>query len=233
MLPKNCKITLFGDSISKGIVFEDNELKRLSENATKLVAEHFGIEIENLSFYGQTLSRLIGKGTIDKYVQNIEPKDNNVAVISLGGNDSDYDWKEVAKSPKDEHLPKTEPKEFEKILTQTIQKMQQKNIQVILTNIPPVNSQRYLDTVISKVADKEKVLEFLHGDVENIYRHQELFNLIITKCAIKNNCILLDIREDFLWDTKCIDKFCIDGVHPNEQGHQEIAKSVIAQLEKL
>lgn len=233
MLPKNCKITLFGDSISKGIVYEDNELKKLSENATKLVAQHFGITIENLSFYGQTLKRLVQKGTIDQYISNINKTDNNnIAVISLGGNDSDYDWKEVAQSPSVNHLPKTPPKEFEMYLGDTIKKMKQKNIEVIITNIPPINSKRYFENVISKLADKDKVLEFLGGDIENIYRHQELFNLIITKCAIRNNCTLLDVRQDLLWDKSCLDKICDDGIHPNKKGHIEIANSIIAQLEK-
>lgn len=229
---KHCKVTIFGDSIPKGIVYENNELKRLPENAVILVAKHFDIQIDNLSFYGQTLKRLNQKGTIDKYLENTKVGENNIAVISLGGNDSDYNWKVVANSPKENHLPNTPPKEFEAMLDQTIKKLQQKNIKVILTNIPPIDSKRYFENVIARQADKGKVLEFLQGDIENIYRHQELYSMIITRCATKNNCRLLDIRGEFLWDRKYLEKFCIDGVHPNEMGHEIIAKSIIEQLGK-
>lgn len=229
---KHCKITIFGDSIPKGIVYENNELKRLPKNAVILVAKHFDIQIDNLSFYGQTLKRLNQKGTIDKYLENTKVGENNIAVISLGGNDSDYNWKVVANSPHENHLPNTPPKEFETMLDQTIKKLQQKNIKVILTNIPPIDSKRYFENVIARQADKDKVLEFLQGDIENIYRHQELYSMIITRCATKNNCRLLDIRGEFLWDRKYLEKFCIDGVHPNEMGHEIIAKSIIEQLGK-
>ena len=229
---KHCKITIFGDSIAKGIVYENNQLKRLPENAVILVAKHFDIQIDNLSFYGQTLKRLNQKGTIDKYLEKVDNSENNIAVISLGGNDSDYNWKFVANSPKENHLPNTPPKEFELMLDETIQKLQQKNVKVILTNIPPIDSKRYFENVIARQADKGKVLEFLQGDIENIYRHQEFYSMIITRCATKNNCRLLDIRGEFLWDRKYLDKFCIDGVHPNGMGHEIIAKSIIEQLEK-
>ena len=229
---KHCKITIFGDSIPKGIVYENNQLKRLPENAVILVAKHFDIQIDNLSFYGQTLKRLNQKGTIDKYLEKVDNSENNIAVISLGGNDSDYNWKFVANSPKENHLPNTPPKEFELMLDETIQKLQQKNVKVILTNIPPIDSKRYFENVTARQADKGKVLEFLQGDIENIYRHQEFYSMIITRCATKNNCRLLDIRGEFLWDRKYLDKFCIDGVHPNEMGHEIIAKSIIEQLEK-
>ena len=165
-------------------------------------------------------------------MEKVDNSENNIAVISLGGNDSDYNGKFVANSPKENHLPNTPPKEFELMLDETIQKLQQKNVKVILTNIPPIDSKRYFENVIARQADKGKVLEFLQGDIENIYRHQEFYSMIITRCATKNNCRLLDIRGEFLWDRKYLDKFCIDGVHPNGMGHEIIAKSIIKQLEK-
>lgn len=227
---KHCKITLFGDSIPKGIIYEDNQLKKLSQTAVALVTKHFDFELDNFSFYGQTLKRLQEKGIIDQYLEKIDENEYNIAVISLGGNDSDYNWKVVASSPHEKHLPNTPLKEFEKMLDETIKKLQQKKVKVILTNIPPINSKRYFENIIAKQADKEKVLDFLHGDVENIYRHQELYSMLITKCAMKNNCRLLDIRGEFLWDIECLDKLCIDGIHPNEMGHELIANSIIEQL---
>lgn len=231
--PKRCKITILGDSISKGIFSENNQLKKMPNNAVHLVAQHYGVDINNVSCYGQTLSRLNDKGYLDDYLKNLNKKDTNVAVISLGGNDSDYDWKEVAKSPNDLHLPKTPPKEFEKLLNDTIARLKKQKVRVFLTNIPPVDSKRYFEYFICKQADKDSVLEFLKGDIENIYRHQELYNNIISRCAVKNQCIMLDIRSKLLSKVNYLDFMSEDGIHPNETGQQKIAQSVIEQLDAI
>lgn len=230
--PKRCKITILGDSIPKGIFTEDDELKKMPESAVKQIADYYGISIDNFSFYGQTLSRLNKRGFLDRYLESLNKKDFNVAVISLGGNDSDYDWKEVGLAPNEVHWPKTPPKEFEELLNLTIQKLKKNKVRVFLTNIPPVDSKRYFEKVIAKIADKEGVLKFLKGDIENIYRHQELYNSIITRSAINNGCKLLDIRSKLLSKVNYLDYMSEDGIHPNKTGQTKIAESVIDQLEK-
>ncbi len=229
-LTNKCKITIFGDSIPKGVVYENKQLKKLDRTAVDMIASHYAIEISNLSSYGQTLTRLVEKNMIEDYISSLDHNFKNIAVISIGGNDSDYNWKEVAMSPHIAHMPKTPPKDFKKLLSTIIKKLKSANVKVILTNIPPVCSKNYFDNVISTTADSAKVLEFLQGDIDNIYRHQELYNLIITDCAKENRCKLLDIRQHFLWDTKYLSSFCEDGIHPNKTGHEKIAQTIIEQL---
>ena len=231
--PKRCKITILGDSISKGIFLENNQLKKMPNNAVSQVAKHYKLDINNISVYGQTLSRLNKKGFLDNYLKSLNKKDFNVAVLSLGGNDSDYDWKQVATAPTQPHLPKTPPKEFEALLNDTIQKLKKAKVKVFLTNIPPIDSKRYFQNVICRQADQQSVLKFLQGDIENIYRHQELYNSIITKCATKNQCHLFDIRTKLLSKVDYLDYMSDDGIHPNKTGQQKIAESVIDQIEQL
>ena len=231
--PKRCKITILGDSIPKGIFTQDNKLKKMNESAVKQIADHYKVSIDNFSFYGQTLSRLNKRGFLDKYIESLNKKDFNVAVISLGGNDSDYDWKEVSAAPSEVHWPKTPPKEFEQLLNSTIQKLKKNKVRVFLTNIPPVDSKRYFEKVITKNADKQGVLKFLKGDIENIYRHQELYNNIITRCALNNGCHLLDVRCKLLSKVNYLDYMSEDGIHPNQTGQTKIAESVIEQLEMI
>ena len=230
---KKCKITVFGDSIPKGIIFKDNKLSKIADNAVKIVAEYYNIKIENCSVYGQTMTRINAKGIFDDYLKNLNKKIKNIAVISIGGNDSDYNWQEVEKSPKFNHLPKTPPKEFIDLLDKSILKLKKHKVKVILTNIPPIDSKRYFNNVISKIANPDKVLQFLDNDIENIYRHQEFYNLLITKCAQKNKCRLIDIRQSFLWDKGYLNKICDDGIHPNQQGYNLIAQSIIKQINNI
>ena len=205
----------------------------MPNNAVSQVAKDYNLDINNISVYGQTLSRLNKKSFLDNYLKSLNKKDFNVAVLSLGGNDSDYDWKQVATAPTQPHLPKTPPKEFEALLNDTIQKLKKAKVKVFLTNIPPIDSKRYFQNVICRQADQQSVLKFLQGDIENIYRHQELYNSIITKCATKNQCHLFDSRTKLLSKVDDLDYKRDDGIHPNKTGQQKIAESVIDQIEQL
>lgn len=87
-------------------------------------------------------------------------------------------------------------------------------------------SAEIFSNVICTVADGSKVMEFLNGDLTNISRYHECYNLAIVKCALENNCRLIDLRTPLLLDRKYMDLLCPDGIHPNEQGHMLMAKVV-------
>lgn len=78
---------------------------------------------------------------------------------------SDYDWKMVVQFPNEQHYPKTTPDKFEKLLS-IIKKLQSNNLKVVLTTIPPIDSKRYFENVIKKVADGSMVLKFLNHDIQ-------------------------------------------------------------------
>lgn len=230
---ENLRVTIFGDSIPKGIATKDGKIERLQNNVVSIVIEKLGIDAENISVYGQTLSRFVEKEYIDKYISKLNSDYINVAIISLGGNDADYDWKNVASSPDVDHLSKTPLDKFELLLESTVKKLKANGVKVILTTIPPVDSQKYFDNVICKIADGNAVLKFFKGDVQNIYRHQESYNYAIIRVAQKQNCQLFDVRSAFLQDRAFLSKLCEDGIHPNEYGHAVMAEEILKQLEKI
>ena len=230
---ENLKVTIFGDSIPKGIATKNGKIEKLKNNVVSIVIEKLGIDAENISVYGQTLSRLVEKEYVDKYISKLNSNCTNIAIISLGGNDADYDWKTVASSPDVDHLSKTPLDKFELLLENTVKKLKVSGVDVILTTIPPVDSQRYFDNIICKIADGNAVLKFFKGDVQNIYRHQESYNYAIIRVAQKQNCKLFDIRSAFLQDRAFLSKLCEDGIHPNEQGHTVMAEEILKQLEKI
>ena len=75
-------------------------------------------------------------------------------------------------------------------------------------------------------------MEFLNGDLTNISRYHECYNLAIVKCALENDCRLIDLRTPLLLDRKYMDLLCPDGIHPNEQGHGLMAKVVESIIDK-
>lgn len=223
------RVVVFGDSIAKGIIYENNKLQKLDDNAVSLIAKEFGYEITNLAKYGLSLKKLNEKNVIENYLKETQILPE-YAVICIGGNDADYNWKEVATSPFAIHKPVTPVEEFSILLNKSIAMLQTVGVKVILTTIPPVNSDRYFKNVICKIADGQKVLQFFDGDVTNISRHQEAYNYAIIGSAIANGCPIIDLRTGFLLDKNYLSNYCIDGIHPNAHGHKFMASQAVKSL---
>lgn len=100
----------------------------------------------------------------------------------------------------------------------------------VLFSLPPIDSQRYFRNVISARADGERVMEFFRGDVTNIARHQEAYNLAVMKAALENGCPFIDFRTDMLLMPDYLACLSDDGIHPNARGHEEIARIVGGKL---
>ena len=208
----NNKVMVFGDSVSKGVVYDGRELSVLDNGVVKEVTDHYRVEFKNISVYGQTLKRLYDRRIIDKHLKEMS--------------DEDAAWAAVARAPSVKHIPKTSLDAFEKMLVDSIEKIKKRGAMPVLCTTPPINPQKYFSNVICTVADGSKVMEFLNGDLTNISRYHECYNLAIVKCALENNCRLIDLRTPLLLDRKYMDLLCPDGIHPNEQGHMLMAKVV-------
>ena len=221
-------LVIFGDSIPKGIIYEDGRIKRAKVCAVDLLNNYYKFDtVKNYSVYGQTLARLMSKGTIDEYLKTVDYSARNYAAICIGGNDADYDWRTIATKPDEFHLPLTPIGDYAAMLDSAVKKLIGSGHKVFLLTLPPVYSQLYFSNVISKIADGDSIMRFLSGDVSNIYRHQELFNYEVIKCAFRNDVKLIDICSALLNDRTCSDKYCLDGVHPNEIGQNFLASTII------
>ncbi len=225
----NTKITIFGDSISKGLYLDGGKIERVTPSAVDYL-KNLGLNIDNKSVFGQTLKRVVDKGAIEKYLSEINMQDENMVVISLGGNDSDYNWNEVEMFPASFHSPKTSLSEFGEILSDTIFKLRSFGVQVVVCSLFPMDSNKYFKNVLSKKYDGKKILEFLKCDVQNIARHQELFNIECLKNSLKTDAIFLDYRSAFLNLNNYLDFVCDDGIHPNEMGQKMIADFVFSKI---
>lgn len=219
-------ITVFGDSIGKGITTDNGKIEKLKFGAVELFENQYGIKIDNRSIYGQSLKRVYDKGIIDKYISETDKSVKNIAVLELGGNDADFNWKTVAQTPNIEHGPKTKVKEFSSLYEKTLKDLTTAGIKVIVCTIVPIDSERFFNSVINSLADKNKVLEFFKGDFNTIHRHQEMFNNEILKTAYSHGASVIDLRQKFLDTNDFKQLMCLDGIHPNAKGHEQIFSAV-------
>lgn len=225
--------TIFGDSIAKGIVLQDDKILLAHKNTIQYIEEYYNVKINNQSKYGLSLKRLLEKNVIENYISNLDNSKQNFVFFCLGGNDADFDWKAVGDTPDLEHTMRTPLKEFSRLLNETINKLQSHNVKVILSTIMPIHSQLYFDNVISKIANSENVKEFLQNDLTNIHRVQECYNNEIVKTALKNNCLLLDVRTPMMMTKDYIKYFCEDGIHPNENGYKYLSQLYIKEIDDM
>lgn len=223
-------VTVFGDSISKGLYLENGKICRIEHSAVSILSEKYGIAVDNFSSYGQTLKKCWDKGHFERFLR--ETPRGSMLAIALGGNDCDYRWEEVAKAPLAGHAPNTPLPEFEAILKNAIGLLRSNGRIPVLFSLPPIDSARYFRNVICARADGARILEFFRGDITNIARHQEAYNAAILKAALGSGCAFIDFRTELLLKPDFLSCLADDGIHPNERGHREIALAIGRDIEQ-
>ncbi len=222
-------ICIWGDSVLKGVVFDEelNKYVFLENTCIDKTAAAFNINYLNNSRFGMTTPKAYR--LMKKALEDMDFK-ADFALIELGGNDSDFNWKEVAKDPKKNHLPKTPIALYEENINGMIEMLREKNIEPVLTNLHPIDPVRYFNWITKDNLSKDSILEWLK-DVFMIYRFQEMYSLTVTKISRQKDVRLIDIRKAFLKAGNLRDFLCEDGIHPNEKGHELMTQCMIEYIE--
>ncbi|NLV35074.1 MAG: SGNH/GDSL hydrolase family protein [Clostridiaceae bacterium] len=212
-------ICAFGDSIVKGVIFDTirGRYTFLKNSFANLFVNNTGIKVDNYAKFGCTITA--GEKIIEKHEEKLS--DYYYTVLEFGGNDCDFDWKEVSERPDDLHLPKTPLADFETTYSKIIDKVSATGSKPLVFSLPPLNAQKYF-AWISKGLNAKNILQWL-GDKEHIYRWHEMYNIAVVKLASIKNIPLIDIRKAFLETRDYLNLYCEDGIHPNEAGHALIS----------
>ena len=213
-------ICIFGDSISKGVVFDETKQKYtvLKDNFVSLVSAKLNIAVKNYSSFGCTVDK--GHRVMDRKVSDIDT--SSYTILEFGGNDCDYDWPKISEDPAVIHPTRVPIEKFRSTYEQMIEETLAHGSTPILMTLPPLNSERFFNWV-TKDLDKTRVLHFLHDDVNTIFRHQAAYNDMIFELAKEYGLTVFDIRNEFMKQKDYSQFLCVDGMHPNAQGHRLIA----------
>ena len=215
------KLSIFGDSILKGVMFNGSGPKRYSlyesNLAEKLKSE--GFFAENRSRMGYTV--IDGARDIDEYIANETP---GSVLLEYGGNDSMYRWKDISESPSKTHGRVIDIKSFTETYAAIIEKLIAGGFDVTLSTIIPIDPERYINHVSGKLC-YENIMKWL-GTPERLTRMHDQYNEAIVKLAEKYGCGLIDLRSAFGSRKESENLLCGDGIHPNLQGHKKIEQAV-------
>ncbi len=218
-------VTIWGDSILKGVIWDeqDKKYKVMKNSCINSFAELTGCTVKNNAYFGMTSTKALDR--ITAAIERQPAGKNDIVILEFGGNDCDFKWSEVANAPDSIHQPNTPISGFKNSIQKMIDIFKQKGVTPILMNLPPLEPERYFNWV-SKGLNKENILHWL-GDVAKIYRWQEAYNSAVEWIALQNGCKLINVRENFLISSNYSSQFCADGIHPNEKGHKKILESML------
>ncbi len=216
-------ICAFGDSVLKGVVFDNNTKKYfpIENNFAHLSETALGVPIANFGKFGSTID--VVEKSFKRYYSQL--KDYKYVVFECGGNDCDFNWKEISENPCAEHKPKSSISEFTNTYTWLINKVKELKKIPVLLSLPPIDAERYFNTIAVNL-NKDNVISWLGGCMQAITNWHERYNLQVFQIARENLVEIIDITSPFLDMKDYRTCFCCDGIHPNELGHQVIAQSI-------
>lgn len=219
-------ICMFGDSVSKGIIFDEVKKRYvfLQECFAHLISQENQISVSNYAKFGCTLQK--GEALIERYKNELSGYD--YTLLEFGGNDCDYNWAEVAANPFLPHQSNTPIEEFGPRYEALIKTVQHAGGHPVLLNLPPIHSARFFDWS-SNGLNQENILAFL-GDKERIFRWQASYNTIVEQLAKSLVVPLIDIRSAFFAHGDYDRFLCSDGIHPNQAGHLLITQAMEMRL---
>ena len=219
------QVTVYGDSILKGVLFENGKYTVSHEWEQKL-AERFDLRVTNRCRFGSTLPKAMAR--IEKDAET--DGDGEYALLEFGGNDCDYDWAAIADAPEGEHECKTPPARFLDCYRRAIRLLRGSGRKPVLSTLPPINAELYLSFLCRDGLSRENIVRWL-GDVQRIYRWQENYSQMAEQLAREENTPLIDLRRPFLQDSRSpATLLCADGIHPSRVGQGLIYDSFCAVL---
>ncbi len=218
------KVYVWGDSIAKGIVFDSGRGRYVGlreRSGFAQAAQELHIEMENHAYFGMTSEK--GKKVVENGLANVE--EGRPALLGFGGNDVDFDWAAIAQAPKERHDPHVRPEQYAQNMAQMVRKVRGKGLIPVLLTLPPIDSKRYFEWVTRGLLNKENVLAWL-GDVERIYRTHKEYNDLLCQVASALSVHLIDVRGAFERAGDLLKHLCVDGIHPNQEGHAVIYEAL-------
>ncbi len=214
-------IHLFGDSIGKGIMFDESRGRYAiaRDRCETQLQSKLGVPVENHARMGATVS----EGLRD--LMEAEGIPGSLVAIEFGGNDCDMEWAQIAADPCAYHEAKVPLDKFRKLLSEFVQQVRALGAKPLLVTPPPLIAQRFFQWV-TKNLDADAVLRYVK-DVQSIYRWQERYANAVWDVALQTGCIVFDLRDAFLSHKEVADYMSLDGMHPNARGHMLIADAAL------
>lgn len=213
-------IELYGDSILKGVTYEETQDRYQLCHRPQLDALcKKGYTVKNHSRMGATIHK--GISTLERRDRY---EDGTVVILEYGGNDCDFNWSQIAENPTGCFTPNTPEKEFLENYGHAVKLAREKGAHVAILSLVPIDADKYFSW-ICKNKNADNIFRWL-GDISMLSRWQEYYSRLVESLADKLHCPLIDIRRDFLLSHRFEKLLSADGIHPTQLGHDMIGNRI-------
>lgn len=228
------KIICFGDSLTRGVTFVKGRPRILKDNYPSILNSLLHADtnyteeeliVLNKGVFNDNSTSLIKR--LNKDVLYEKP---DYVLISVGGNDCNFKWDEVAEFPNTEHIPIVPLHDYAENVKTIVLKAQESNIIPVILTLPPLEPVRYYKFLASKYGNSISHWISLCGGIEHWHG---LYNRQLQKLAEQHDVVIIDVRS-YLEMAGDISNFMSeDGIHLNASGYKEMASAVFLELNKL
>lgn len=210
------KIEIFGDSILRGAVCDNSGRLKLRRDSSYSYLSGMGYEVRNNARIGSTIVK--GTEMLNRHID--ECGSDTLVILGFGGNDCNFDWKDVSDRSDENHDPKVSLDYFADLYRKAIAYIKSRRAAVAVCNLVPLDSEKFLNW-ISREGSESSILHWL-GDRSMLYRWHENYNRMVESIARETGCLLINIRESFLTRHDYKRLMGPDGIHPTEEGYSII-----------
>ncbi len=211
-----------GDSIVKGIAPVNGRYRVLDTSYFNKFSKTIFSSAVNKGRFGITSTKFL------KSIDKLRETDADIIFFSIGGNDCNYNWKEIAENPDVNHYAAVSKEVFEDNLHKIFDFFLENNMNIIAMNFPPLHAEKFFSYLAQQLSG-EAILHWL-GNISKIHYHHESYNAIFETVTRRYGIDLIDIRSRFLREDNLDELMSIDGMHPSEAGHELIYRSIYQYL---
>lgn len=223
------KITVYGDSICKGVLFDAGRYRR-NGSWERSLARELGCEIRNRSHFGCTIRKAL---PLLRKEMETPGGEGDLVLLELGGNDCDYDWAAISADPSGRYRCNTPPELFAADYREAICRIRESGRTPIAASLPPIHAERYLSFICRNGLSRENILRWL-GEIDAIFRWQKTYSDLVVQLAREEQVELADLRGVFPRERNALERFlCQDGIHPSLMGQERIYEVLRAKAAAL
>jgi lysophospholipase L1-like esterase len=211
-------VLFLGDSITKGVSMVNGRYRVLDNSFYNIFRKTVFSTTSNMGRFGLTSRKFL------KDIFKLKNTDTDIVFFGIGGNDCNYNWKEISEHPDKEHYPVVSKNEYEDNLCRIYDSFKESAFKVVSMNFPPLHAEKFFNFLSANLS-AENIMKWLKN-VSRIYYHHESYNNIFETVTRSYNIDMIDIRSRFLLEEDLENLIGIDGMHPVASGHELIYKSI-------
>ncbi len=224
------KMIFYGDSVIRGKTWLQGSLTPFDteNNFVKYCRSYLdslGMEIINKGKNGLTSD--IACKELDNEVLKLKP---NYLVLEIGGNDCNFNWKEVSKNPYLDHPPALSTNDLATNLNNIIDRLIENSITVILLTPPPLDENKYLQLLNHYFGNNIDLFIKTKGGIALWHKK---YVETIRAVAVERKTFFIDIYAEFEKTNLQEHLVALDGLHPTEKGYQLMAQKFVESLGKF